>query len=114
MQGWRPPPLQSEALIEPAHAYLNVLQAAGGHLKSDGAGPVELFHVTVKGHFLLHMCCLANFLAPRVAWCYRGEDFMGKTRPLAASCAKRAQPWEVTDKIMAKYRHALRYTLPPD
>jgi len=110
---WRPPRSQSEALMETAHAYLNVLQAASDHFKSEDAGPVELFHVTVKGHFLLHICFLAKHLAPRVAWCYRGEDFMGKIRPLAASCAKRAQPWEVTNKIMAKYRHALQYMLQP-
>ena len=113
MQGWRPTPLQSEALIETAHAYLNVLQSANDHFKSDDAGPVELFHVTIKGHFLLHICYLAKFLNPSVAWCYRGEDFMGKIRPLAASCAKRAQPWEVTNKIISKYRHALQYTLRP-
>ena len=33
---------------------------------------------------------------------------MGKIRPLAASCAKRAQPWEAANKTMAKYRHALQ------
>ncbi len=107
---WRPSSDKSEELIEIGHAYLAMLQSVNDEINT-GDSSVELFHVTVKAHFLVHICYLAKYLCPRVAWCYRGEDFMGKIRPLAASCAKGSQPWDVTNKIMDKYRHALHYML---
>ena len=56
--------------------------------------------ILLKGHFLLHVCYLSSFLSPAVAWCYKGEDFMGKIWPLAATCAKGSQTWQVSGKMV--------------
>ena len=43
---------------------------------------------------------------PRMAWCYQGEDFMGRCRSLALASAKRVPMWEVCRKIVTRYLQA--------
>jgi len=44
---------------------------------------------------------------PRMVWCYSGEDFMGKVRPLCFSSAKGNSMWGTIAKSLGKYLQAL-------
>ena len=69
----------------------------------------EMFHFTVKAHFLLHCCLIES--SPRRLWCYRGEDLMQKMRRLIFSCSKRSTAWQVGNKSIGKYCVALEREL---
>ena len=51
------------------------------------------------------------YMNPRHVWCYSGEDFMGKVRPLAASSTQGNTMWGVSAKATEKYVRALDMTL---
>jgi len=42
-----------------------------------------------------------------MVWCYSGEDFMGKVRPLCSSSAKGNSMWGTIAKSLGKYLQAL-------
>ena len=46
---------------------------------------LQVGHVTMKAHYMVHACSRAKYLHPRFGWCFRGEDFMGKIRTVAAA-----------------------------
>jgi len=46
-------------------------------------------------------------LNPRLVWCFSGEDFMGKIRPLCSSSAHGNALWQQTAKASEKYVRAL-------
>jgi hypothetical protein len=71
----------------------------------------HLFQLTQKGHYLMHCCLLSHALNPRRSWCYSGEDLMGKSRDLAASCSKGNSMWQVSNKMTGKYLGAMDLTL---
>ena len=50
-------------------------------------------------------------LNPRMVWCYTGEDFMSKIRPLASSSSYGNAMWGITDKATQQYVRALDMTL---
>ena len=50
---------------------------------------------------------LKRYVNPRMVWCYSGEDYMGKSRPLISSCTKGNSMWGAIDKSMQKYLRAL-------
>ena len=71
-----------------------------------------LFGLTAKAHFMLHACVMSiSEVSPRHMWCYSGEDFMSKVRPLCASSAAGNAMWQVTAKATEKYWRALDMTL---
>ena len=93
-------------LLDTCHTFLclwNEMQAF--FVNNEDAQDNELFHITIKTHFLLH-CCLDRS-NPKKMWCFRGEDLMARMRKLAFSCAKRSQSWQVGNKAIGKYCVAL-------
>jgi len=48
-----------------------------------------------------------RYLNPRMTWCYSGEDFMGKVRPLVASSVRGNTMWGAIGKGFEKYLRAL-------
>ena len=47
------------------------------------------------------------YLNPRMTWCYSGEDFMGKIRPLMSSSVRGNTMWGPIAKGFEKYLRAL-------
>ena len=47
------------------------------------------------------------YLNPRMTWCYSGEDFMGKIRPLCSSSVRGNTMWSGIGKAFEKYVRAL-------
>ena len=71
----------------------------------------QLFQLTAKAHMVVHCCILSRHLNPRCAWCFVGEDFMGKMRDLCHSCAKGSSMWQVSDKVVEKWLVAMHLTM---
>jgi len=99
---------QSEDLATAARVHFTTFNSLKKHFEEED---YPIFQLTSKAHYVFHCCLLAHCLNPRMCWCYTGEDFMGKMRALATSCAKGALPWKVPLKMILKYLVALDLTL---
>lgn len=94
--------------LKVTHELLAIQTALNAHFVSQG---LQLFHITVKAHYLLHCAMLAGVVNPRMSWCYCGEDFMQKMRTLVGSCCKGSQPSQIIVKVAVKYRRAMHQQL---
>lgn len=98
----------ADDFIASGFMHLSIFMQLRQHFQSED---YPLFQLTSKGHYIMHSCLLSKSLNPRCAWCYAGEDFMGKCRHLALSCSRGCQPWAVSNKMLGKYLIALHLTL---
>jgi len=98
------PPDEASTLLAHAITHYNAFWELREHFADDD---FPLFQLTSKGHYVVHACILASSLHPRLAWAYTGEDFMGKIRTLAQSCAKGVSWWEASNKVQLKWLVAM-------
>lgn len=70
------------------------------------------FNVVPKFHYAYHLAQMSKYLNPRFAWCYGGEDLVGKASVLAHSCSSGTPCFNVPAKMLRRYRFAihLRWT----
>jgi hypothetical protein len=94
--------------LKAAYEMLALHSALNTHFEAEG---LQLFHVTVKAHYLLHCARKAEVVSPRLSWCYCGEDFMQKMRCLVGSCCKGVQPSQIINKVAQKYQRAMHMQL---
>ena len=73
--------------------------------------PVLLFHVTIKYHYILHIADIAQYMNPRLGWCYQGESLMYATRKLVQSSCHGVPAHMIADKVLKKYAQALAMLL---
>ncbi len=66
---------------------------------------IVLFNCTIKFHYLLHLGHLAQYLNPRMAWCYTGEDLMHAIKKLVQSSHRGTPPHKVVHKVVVKYMY---------
>lgn len=64
---------------------------------------VLLFNMVPKFHYLLHIGLIAQYMNPRLGWCYAGEDFMHRVKGIAQASQSGTPPAQVVNKIMVKY-----------
>ena len=64
----------------------------------------NLFHIVMKHHTLLHLIENARFLSPKVTWCFKSEDYVGKISRIGHSVAMGVRSTKLSEKIMAKYK----------
>lgn len=70
---------ESFAFTSPSHAefvdstysFLAVLTKLCHHFHDDSQ---QLFHFTIKCHYLLHIAFNTKWVHPALSWCYSGED----------------------------------------
>jgi len=67
------------------------------------------YHVTIKFHMLHHLALAAKFLNPRVYWCFRAEDLVGKLATMAFSVSMGVRSTQLSVKLCAKYREFLHF-----
>ena len=67
----------------------------------------RLFRSTEKSHFLQHLALEAQYLNPRMVWCFSGEDMQRKVQALMESCTRGQGPGQASVKMAARYRVAL-------
>ena len=101
------PPREAADLIATGFAHLGTFWKLRQHFAEED---YPLFQLTSKGHYLMHMCLLSSSINPALAWAYTGEDFMGKCRDLALSCAKGSNMWAVSNKMSNKWLIAMHLT----
>ena len=70
-----------------------------------------LFHMVIKFHMLHHLVLDAKYLNPRMYWCFKGEDYVGRISTLAHSVSMGVRSTMISQKATAKYRHWLHLKL---
>ena len=68
---------------------------------------ISLFNVTMKFHYLLHICMYSKGINPRKVWCFMGEDFMHRARTMAQSACRGTHGDLQGTKLMKKYIYAM-------
>ena len=64
---------------------------------------VFLFHHTIKMHYLCHIGLVAEYMNPRLSWCYSGEDLMHIIKELVQGSYAGTGPLQLPPKVMRKY-----------
>ena len=59
------------------------------------------FKVTMKHHYILHIASRAQWVHPRLGWCFMAEDYMCRIRELVHSIVAGTPP-DLVPKINAK------------
>ena len=96
------PDREKTEILECGTNFLACSTALKGHFSAI-PGLRKLFHITIKSHYLMHVCLQAPCLNPRLGWCYSGEDFVQPIKKIAKSCSYGTALWEVTNKTITKY-----------
>eukprot|EP00438_Fugacium_kawagutii_P007178 Skav225019 [mRNA] locus=scaffold3954:89250:89687:- [translate_table: standard] len=74
------------------------------HFSAEGT---QLFNVTSKMHYCLHIFQLARHIHPSLTWCFKGEATMKTVQTLWRSCLDAKQHYAVSKVAALKYRHLL-------
>jgi len=72
---------------------------------------LQICNVTMKHHYMVHACSRAKYLHPRFGWCFRGEDFMGTVRTVAAACLHGSRKELVSKKIGQRMCRAMHFQM---
>lgn len=71
----------------------------------------RLFNVTMKAHYLAHLCLTCDTWNPRAHWTFQSEDWMHVQRTLAQACVRGTPIHMLASKMLSKYRLALHLRL---
>lgn len=104
------PDAEGIAYRDAAYNYARAQSACASHFNRQHGGSLMIFDITAKTHWMLHGADNALFLNPRLSWNYSGEDFMGKTKVLQASCCRGNSAGHSCNKFAEKYGCALHFT----
>ena len=69
----------------------------------------NLFHFTIKSHYLLHLGLLAQYMSLTLGSCESGEEMMKVVKRLVSSCASGCKREVAINKAMTKYVHGLSF-----
>ncbi len=72
---------------------------------------LDLFHFTIKCHYLSHIADKALHMTPRASWCYAGESFMSTPKRIVVSCVHGTQPLKVYSKAFRKFIDGMSYAV---
>ena len=86
------------------YAFVQLNTALGQHFHTRH---ILLFNFTIKFHYALHLAHCAEFINPRLAWCYSGEDFMQKVKGIVQASHRGTAPQKVAHTAMMKYVQGL-------
>jgi len=90
---------------------MSMLQQSCAEHFSDNEDCPPLFATTSKNHMVQHIAILAEFINPRLLWCFTGEDMMRKTQKLIGSCCKGLKAPDASVKAVRHYRLGLHILL---
>ena len=62
-----------------ANGFVALSTAISNHFHRQGT---LLFNWTIKWHYLMHLADIAEYMNPRLAWNYQGEDLMHRVKVL--------------------------------
>ena len=69
------------------------------------------YHIVPKFHMLHHLALNARHLNPKVHWCFKAEDYVGKISTLAHSASMGVRSTLISQKNAIKYRYLLHLRL---
>ena len=98
------PPAARDAFTDSCFKFAQLNTALGQ--KFHGRG-ICLFNHTIKMHYACHIGLAAQYINPRLCWCYSGEDLMHKVKLLVQGSYKGTRPILVPPKVLNKYCVAL-------
>ncbi len=97
----------ADRFLRSCYSFVALVSALGQHFHNEGT---LLFNFTVKSHYLLHIGRVAQYMNPRLAWCYAGEDFMHVMKTIIAASSSGTAPHLVVSKALRKYVQGLHMT----
>ena len=103
-----PTSVQADLLEEKCFAFLGHYAWLNHFAESQNT---LLFHIVPKFHMLCHLALSARYLNPRVHWCFKAEDFVGKISKCALSVACGSKSTKHSVKLATKYRYLLHFRL---
>ena len=86
--------------LSTCESYLVLYSAPASHYMDIGN---KIFNVVPKHHILWHVCWMAQFLNPRWAWCFSGEDFMLHARRLGSASLRGTPTWHISRKVIHRW-----------
>ena len=102
--GWRLVGEPYEQFVRNAHGFCCLYETCA----TLAAGKTwEMFDVTIKLHYLLHIAKHSKFMHPKLGWCWSGEHFMKITKQLLASCTRGSVAQDAQVKMVDKWCIAL-------
>lgn len=97
-------------LQEKGFLFLTLFNALANHY-STRVPARKLFDITIKAHYLAHNLLQSQWIHPRLAWNYSGEDFMQHMKRIHARCTKGNAGHQCTMKFCSIYRIGLHCML---
>jgi hypothetical protein len=100
------PPHVATQFLKHVRLYCGLITSLGQHFGKPSGHPPRLppmFHYTVKFHYLMHIGLLAQFVNPRISWCFQGEDMMQVVRRIVQACSNGTTPQAVCHKVFRRY-----------
>ena len=99
-------PRSAAKFLESCREYLQTITALRVWFKRNH--PLLLvFHITIKCHYLIHIAMNAKNIHPSLAWCYNGEDFVGRMKKIIQASCRGTPPRLLTSKAMNRYIHGM-------
>lgn len=95
-------------LVQQCDHFLLCSTAVARHFNAEG---IKVFNIVPKHHLLWHCCNQAQFLHPRLSWCYSGEDFMQHMRRLAQSVLRGTPANMISRKVAFKFVRGFTWRL---
>ena len=92
-------------------AYNTLMSALCKAYGRRGLQSMKLFNVVPKNHYLAHICLVSQYINPRLAWCYMGEDFMQRIRKVAGGCMRGCNPVIAGQRTISSYRTGFAFHL---
>ena len=92
-------------------AYNTLMSALCKAYGRRGLQSMKLFNVVPKTHYLAHICLVSQYINPRLAWCYMGEDFMQRIRKVAGGCMRGCNPVIAGQRTISSYRTGFAFHL---
>lgn len=97
-----------EEFMKTCENYLVLYSALAAHYNSAG---LKLFNVVPKHHILWHVCFIAQYLNPRLSWCYSGEDFMLHVRRLGSASLRGTPTWHISRKVIQRWMRGFTWRI---
>jgi hypothetical protein len=85
--------------------FLQIQAALGDFYQTGGAGRPGryLFLATIKSHYMAHIALRSFHSNPCMAWCFAGEDLMGRVKHFVAAAQHGRRPEQVIRVVLEKY-----------
>lgn len=97
---WVPTARESDRLLRYATRFLSAYEWLSNWAEAENR---MLFKIVPKFHTFHHLAIKARWLSPKLCWCFKAEDYVGKISKIAASCIFGLKATKLSIKLMDKW-----------